>query len=82
MSNNFLEMFCLERKGELLKVKNKIVATFTGFFLAQDFPFYQNFWEIETPDGQRNYVPDNKYKAERVCSSDLADLAIKKTLWK
>ena len=80
MNNNFLEMFCLERKGELLKVKNKIVATFTGFFLTQDFPFYQNFWEIETPNGEKNYIPDNKYKAEHVYSSDLADLVIKKTI--
>lgn len=82
MSSNSLELFCLERKGKSLRVKNKIVAIFTGFFIQQDFPFYYNFWEIETPDGQRNYVPDNKYKAERVCSSDLADLAIKKILWK
>lgn len=82
MNNTLLELFCLERKGKLLKVKNKIVAVFTGFFFQQDFPLYSNFWEIETPDGQRIYMPDNKYKAERVCSSDLADLAIKKILWK
>jgi len=70
------------RTSTLLRNRIKGREILNNFFIQQDFPFYYNFWEIETPDGQRNYVPDNKYKAERVCSSDLADLAIKKILWK